>query len=53
MLFAKPYKVRTKYAALYGLQDLAPGESWPNDIIKEYYGLNEIVVVGDDEGEEP
>ena len=44
ILLAEPYSVRTKYAALYGLQDLAPGEMWPNDIIKEYYGLKEIRV---------
>jgi len=44
ILLAEPYSVRTKYAALYGLQDLAPGEMWPNDIIKEYYGLREIRV---------
>ena len=44
ILLAEPYSVRTKYAALYGLQDLTPGENWPNDIIKEYYGLKEIRV---------
>lgn len=49
VLIAEPYVVRTKYAALYGLQDLAPGESWPNDIIKEYYELKEIVVVEKEE----
>lgn len=47
ILLAEPYSVRTKYAALYGLQDLAPGETWPNDIIKEYYGLKEIHVAGE------
>ena len=46
ILVAEPYSVRTKYAALYGLQDLTPGEMWPNDIIKEYYGLKEIHVAG-------
>ena len=47
VLVAEPYAVRTKYAALYGIQDLAPGETWPNDIIKEYYGLKKIHVTGE------
>ena len=47
VLVAQPYSVRTKYAALYGLQDLAPGEDWPNDYIKDYYGLKEIRVVSE------
>lgn len=48
VLLAEPYTVRTKYTALYGLQDLAPGEMWPNDIIKEYYGLKEVRVAGEE-----
>jgi len=51
VLVAQPYSVRTKYAALYGLQDLIPGEYWPNDIIRDYYGLSEIVVVDDKNAE--
>ena len=51
VLVAQPYKVYTKYAALYGLQDLAPGEDWPNDFIKDFYGLSEIVVVDDNNTE--
>lgn len=45
VLVAEPYPVRSKYSAQYGLQDLASGESWPNDVEKEYYGLQEIRVV--------
>lgn len=44
VLLAEPYTACTKYAALYGIRDIAPGEMWPNDIIKEYYGLKEIRV---------
>ena len=51
VLIAQPYSARTKYAALYGLQDLAPGENWPNDIIKDFYGLSEIIVVDDKNSE--
>jgi hypothetical protein len=48
VLVAQPYTVYTKYAALYGIQDLAPGEDWPNDYIKDYYGLKEICVVSEE-----
>jgi len=48
VLIAQPYTVYTKYAALYGIQDLAPGEDWPNDYIKDYYGLKEIRVVSEE-----
>ena len=47
VLVAQPYTVYTKYAALYGIQDIAPGEDWPNDYIKDYYGLKEIRVVSE------
>lgn len=49
ILVAEPYRVRTKYSAQYGLLDLAPGESWPNDYVKEYYRLREIIVVPTEE----
>ena len=45
VLVTEPYPVRSKYSAQYGLQDLAPGESWPNDVEKEYYGLQDIRVI--------
>ena len=45
VLVAVPYPVKTKYSAQYGLVDLENGKSWPNDIIQEYYGLKDIVVV--------
>ena len=48
VLVAQPYSVRTKYAALYGIQDLGPGENWPNDYIKDYYGLKEIRVISEE-----
>ena len=48
VLLAEPYTACTKYAALYGIRDIAPGEMWPNDIIKEYYGLKEIRVTGEE-----
>jgi hypothetical protein len=44
ILVAAPYPVKTKYSAQYGLQDIAEGEDWPKDMIKEYYGLKEIIV---------
>ena len=44
VLRAAPYPCRTKYSAQYGLLDLQVGGEWPNDIMKEYYGLREIVV---------
>ncbi len=47
ILMATPYPVKTKYSAQYGLMDLENGESWPNDIIQEYYGLKGIVVKQD------
>ena len=49
ILVAEPYRVRTKYSAQYGLLDLAPDESWPNDYVKEYYRLREIIVVPTEE----
>ena len=45
ILVTEPYRVMTKYSAQYGLLDLMPGESWPNDYIKEYYQLRDIVVL--------
>ena len=45
ILVAEPYRVQTKYSAQYGLLDLTPGESWPNDYVKEYYQLRDIVVL--------
>ena len=45
ILYTSPYPVKTKYSAQYGLLDLAPGESWPNDYVKEYYRLQDIVVI--------
>ena len=44
VLYTAPYPVRTKYSAQYGIQDLAEGEYWPNEIVAEYYGLTDIVV---------
>ena len=44
ILTASPYPVKTKYSAQYGLLDLAEDENWPKDMIKEYYGLKEILV---------
>lgn len=48
VLVTSPYPEKTKYSAQYGLQDLAEGEDWPKDMIKEYYGLREIIVVSKD-----
>ena len=45
ILTASPYPVKTKYSAQYGIMDLSKGESWPNDIIQEYYGLKKIIVI--------
>ena len=47
VLVATPYPVKTKYSAQYGLLDLLDGESWPNEIIQEYYGLKDIIVTSD------
>lgn len=44
ILTASPYPAKTKYSAQYGLLDLAEDENWPKDMIKEYYGLKEILV---------
>ncbi len=44
VLVTAPYPVKTKYSAQYGLADLTQGESWPNDTVKIYYGLKEIIV---------
>jgi len=49
ILVASPYPVKTKYSAQYGLQDLAVDEDWPKDMIKEYYGLREIIVLPENE----
>ncbi len=49
VLVASPYPVRTKFSAQYGIPDLTDDGSWPNDIIIEYYGLNDICVVPDEE----
>ena len=48
ILTASPYPVKTKYSAQYGLLDLAEDENWPKDMIKEYYGLKEIIVCSED-----
>jgi len=45
VLIARPYPCRTKYSAQYGLSDLSKGEYWPNDYVKWFYGLKEIIVV--------
>ncbi len=45
VLIARPYPCRTKYSAQYELSDLSKGEYWPNDYVKWYYGLKEIIVV--------
>ena len=45
VLIAKPYPCRTKYSAQYGLSDLSEGEYWPNDYVKWFYGLKDIVVI--------
>ena len=44
VLVTEPYPVKTKYSAQYGLMDLTPGESWPNDTVAIYYGLKEIII---------
>jgi len=49
ILVASPYPEKTKYSAQYGLQDLAADEDWPKDMIKEYYGLKEIIVLPENE----
>ena len=45
VLITTPYPEKTRYSAQYGLQDLTPDGDWPNNQIKEYYGLKKIVVV--------
>ena len=45
VLITSPYPVKTKYSAQYGLLDLAMDQSWPNDVIMRYYGLDEIIVI--------
>ena len=45
VLIASPYPAKTRYSAQYGLPDLAANESWPKDVIKDYYGLREIIVM--------
>ena len=47
ILVASPYPVKTKYSAQYGLLDLMPDEDWPKDMIKEFYGLKDIIVVSE------
>lgn len=44
ILRTAPYPCRTKYSAQFGLEDLRPDSLWPNDIEKEYYGLQGIIV---------
>ena len=44
ILVTRPYPCRTKYSAQYGLQDLEPDGSWPNDKMKAFYGLKDIIV---------
>ncbi len=46
VLIARPYPCRTKYSAQYGLSDLSEIEYWPNDYVKWFYGLKEIIVIG-------
>ena len=48
VLVASPYPEKTKYSAQYGLLDIAEGEDWPKDMIKEFYGLKEIIVISKD-----
>ena len=48
ILITSPYPEKTKYSAQYGLQDLAEDEDWPKDMIKEFYGLKEIIVLSED-----
>lgn len=48
ILVASPYPVKTKYSAQYGLLDLMPDEDWPKDMIKEFYGLKDIIVLSKD-----
>ena len=50
ILVAVPYPERTKYSAQYGLQDLAEGEHWPNDVMGVYYGLKKVVVSQETQG---
>ena len=47
ILVASPYPVKTKYSAQYGLLDLMPDEDWPKDMIKEFYGLKDIIVLSE------
>lgn len=49
ILVASPYPENTKYSAQYGIQDLTDDGSWPNDVMIEYYGLNDIQVVQADD----
>ena len=48
ILLASPYPEKTKYSAQYGLLDISEEEAWPKDIMKEYYGLKEIIVLSED-----
>ena len=48
ILVITQYPVKTKYSAQYGLSDLENGESWPNDVVQQYYGLKGIIVKSDD-----
>lgn len=48
ILVASPYPEKTKYSAQYGLLDIAEGEDWPKDMIKEFYGLKDIIVLPED-----
>lgn len=48
VLVTSPYPEKTKYSAQYGLLDIAEDEDWPKDMIKEFYGLKEIIVLSKD-----
>ncbi len=47
ILVASPYPEKTKYSAQYGLLDIAESEDWPKDMIKEFYGLKDIIVLSE------
>lgn len=39
---AWPHPVRSKYSAQYGLADLNPEGTWPDDVMAYYYGLEQL-----------
>ena len=45
-VIAPPHPVRSKYSAQYGLADLNPEGSWPDDIMARYYGLEQLRAPG-------